>query len=308
VSVVREGLLWAARSDRLRRRATTGTVARRIVDRFVAGEDTDSAVSAAARLGETGRLATIDYLSENIGDLSRTGWVVAAYLTLVDALVARRLQPASELSLKLSALGQLADEDVALANLCRILDTATSRGIDVTVDMEGSATTDSTLRIVTEVRHRFPRTGVAIQASLRRSLDDLALLATPGARIRLCKGAYHESSAVAFRTRAEIRDAYVRCLHALYAAQAYPMIATHDPAMIAAAERLARDCRRSSEEQEFQMLMGVRDEEQRRLAGAGFRVRVYVPYGSDWYGYLMRRLAERPANALLIMRQLPRRR
>lgn len=308
MSVVRSGLLLAARSDSLRRRATTGRRTRRIVDRFVAGENTADAVAAAARLQATGRLASLDYLSENVADVARTGSVVAAYLDLLDALTRHGPEPAAEVSLKLSALGQLVDEDVALANLRRILEVATASGVDVTVDMEGSATTASTLRMVAEVRRDFPRTGVAVQAALHRSPTDLDALGAPGARVRLCKGAYHEPAAVAFQRRSEIREAYTRCLDLLFSRGAHPMVATHDPEMVSSAEQLAREHGRRPDEWEFQMLMGVRDAEQRRLAGAGFQVRVYVPYGSDWYGYLMRRLAERPANALLILRQIPGRR
>ncbi len=146
---------------------------------------------------------------------------------------------------------------------------------------------------------------MAVQAALRRSHADLDAIAVPGARIRLCKGAYHEPAAVAFQRRREVRDAYIRCLDLLLSRGAYPMVATHDPVMVSAAEQLTRAHRRGLHDWEFQMLMGVRDAEQRRLAAMGLHVRVYVPYGSDWYGYLMRRLAEKPANALLILRSAP---
>jgi proline dehydrogenase len=170
--------------------------------------------------------------------------------------------------------------------------------------MEDHTTTDSTLGIVAELRHDFPQTGAVIQAYLRRSEGDCRALATAGSRVRLCKGAYREPASVAYQSRAEVTDAYVRCAEILMEGDGYPMLATHDPELVAAGQRLAGDVVRGTGEYEFQMLYGIRPLEQRRLAEAGHQVRVYVPFGEEWYGYLMRRLAEKPANLLFFLRAL----
>jgi len=168
--------------------------------------------------------------------------------------------------------------------------------------MEDHTTTDSTLEIVGRLRQDFPTVGVALQAYLRRTEADCRELAVAGSRIRLCKGAYSEPESVAYQSRLDVDKSYVRCLNILMSGEGYPMIATHDPRLVAIGEDRAKWFDHSADEFEFQMLYGVRPEEQLRLVKAGYTVRVYVPYGTEWYGYLMRRLAERPANLAFFAR------
>jgi proline dehydrogenase len=181
---------------------------------------------------------------------------------------------------------------------------AAAAGTTVTLDAEDHTTTDSTLEILAELRKDHPGTGAVLQAYLRRTEGDCRELATTGSRVRLCKGAYAEPESVAYQSALDVDKAYVRCLNILMSGDGYPMIATHDPRLIAIAEDRARWFDRSADEFEFQMLYGIRPEEQARLAAAGHTVRVYVPYGDQWYGYLMRRLAERPANVAFFGRAL----
>ena len=170
--------------------------------------------------------------------------------------------------------------------------------------MEDHTTTDSTLEIVTQLRRDFPQTGAVLQAYLRRTEGDCRDLATSGSRVRLCKGAYREPASVAYQSRAEVTQAYLRCMEILMAGPGYPMLATHAPDLITAGTRLAAGRPDGASSYEFQMLYGIRPGEQQRLAEQGHHVRVYVPFGEEWYGYLMRRLAERPANLLFFLRAL----
>jgi proline dehydrogenase len=206
----------------------------------------------------------------------------------------------------LSALGQsLVDGDkIALGNAQLVCDAARTAGTSVTVDMEDHTTTDSTLDTLSELRKDFPDTGAVLQAYLYRTEADCRDLAHAGSRVRLCKGAYAEPASVAFQDRHEIDRSYVRCLKILMAGEGYPMLATHDPRLIEIGQWLAADRGRGLDSYEFQMLYGIRPTEQRRLAHLGHRVRVYLPYGTDWYGYLVRRLAERPANLAFFARSL----
>ena len=286
-------LLAAARSDRVRGLVTGFPPTAGVVDRFVAGEDVRDAVRAAGELAEAGLEVTLDHLGEDTRDRARAERARDAYLELFAALG----RPA-DASVKLSALGLALDRSLALDNARAICEAAGRAGMTVTVDMEDHTTVDATLEIVRELRTDFPSVGVAIQAMLRRTEGDLKDLA--GTRVRLVKGAYAEPESVAYGSRHEIDRAYVRGLRLLMAGDGHPMVATHDPRMIAIARELARH--RPPGSYEFQMLYGIRAAEQRRLAAAGERVRVYVPYGSDWYGYFMRRLAERPANLAFFLR------
>jgi proline dehydrogenase len=214
-------------------------------------------------------------------------------------------------SLKLSALGQALPRDgekIALENAHAICTTARERGAWVTVDAEDHTTTDSTLSIVRELRDDFPWLGTVLQAYLKRTEGDCTEFAASGARIRLCKGAYDEPASVAYRDADEVTDSYLRCLRVLMAGEGYPMVASHDPAIIDAVPAMAREFSRGVDDFEYQMLYGIRDAEQCRLADAGNHVRVYVPFGTQWYGYFVRRLAERPANLTFFLRALAERR
>jgi proline dehydrogenase len=210
-------------------------------------------------------------------------------------------------SVKLSAFGQalpVGGDDVALALVRPVVEAATALGTTVTLDMEDSSTVDSTLAIVAELRREHPGTGAVLQAMLHRTEDDARTLAVPGSRVRLVKGAYREPATVAHQDKAAVDAAYARCLETLVRGGGYPMAGTHDPAMIDRLLALVAETGRTSDSYEFQLLYGIRPEEQVRLAAAGHTVRAYVPYGADWYGYFMRRLAERPANLQFFLRSL----
>ncbi|MET0315932.1 MAG: proline dehydrogenase family protein, partial [Rhodococcus fascians] len=210
-------------------------------------------------------------------------------------------------------------EKIALENAHAICTTARDVGAWVTVDAEDHTTTDSTLSIVRELRQDFPWLGTVLQAYLKRTEGDCEEFAggpvgsslersSTGARIRLCKGAYDEPASVAYRDADEVTDSYLRCLRVLMGGEGYPMVASHDPAIIDAVPALAREFARGVDDFEYQMLFGIRDSEQRRLANGGNHVRVYVPFGTQWYGYFVRRLAERPANLTFFLRALAERR
>ena len=298
----RTALLAASRSGALRRCAEDSGLLRPVVDRFVAGTTTADAV-AVARALTPDRLVTIDHLGEDVTDRGRAEECVEAYRTLLRRLGDDGLAGRVEVSVKLSALGQSlpgTDADtIALEHARRICEAASAVGTTVTVDMEGHTTTDSTLGIVRELRVEHPWVGAVLQAGLRRTEADCRDLAGPGSRVRLCKGAYDEPASVAFRARHDVDLSFVRCLKVLMAGDGLPMVATHDPVLIDITRRLG-----AGRPYEIQMLHGVRPREQQALAAAGETVRVYLPYGTEWYGYFVRRLAERPANLAFFARSL----
>jgi proline dehydrogenase len=297
-------LLSMSRNATVRHLVQTAPVSRDVVRRFVAGEQTADAVAAARALVADGLLISLDHLGEDTTDVSQAESVKTAYLRLFATLSEAGLTDSAEVSLKLSALGQALDHQLCLAHAHEICAAATAAGTTVTLDMEDHTTTDSTLATLAELRREFPGTGAVIQAYLRRSAGDIDDLVRAKARVRLCKGAYREPESVAFQDRHEVDVSYVRLLRRLMRDGAYPMVATHDPRLVAIAEDLARRQPRASDSFEFQMLYGVRPAEQRRLAALGHRVRVYTPYGLEWYAYLMRRLAERPANLAFFLRSV----
>ncbi len=299
-------LLAASRSPLARRAVSNLRATRGVVDRFVAGESTADAVTTTRRLTGAGLAVTIDHLGEEVRDKETAVEAADAYVTLLGALRPLGLGDRAEVSVKLSAVGQALDggkpDGIALENARRICSAARDCGAAVTLDMEDHTTVDSTLEILRTLRADFPETGVAIQAYLLRSEADCRDLA--GSRVRLVKGAYREPASVAYQGRGEVDRAYVRCLRVLMAGEGYPMVATHDDRLIAVAEMLAGRHGRDRDGYEYQMLYGIRTDRQRDLAAAGHRVRVYVPFGDDWYGYFMRRLAERPANVAFFLRAL----
>ncbi|MGP4029612.1 proline dehydrogenase family protein [Actinomadura sp. 3N407] len=290
-------LLAAARSRRIRDLVTSVPLTRGVVDRFVAGDDLDAAVGVVRGLRADGLEVTLDHLGEDTRDRERARATRNAYLEMVSALGEQGIAGGADASVKLSALGQALGGDLALDHAREICAAAGRAGMTVTLDMEDHTTVDSTLEILGKLRVDFPWAGVAIQAMLRRSEGDLRDLA--GARVRLVKGAYAERASVAYQGRREVDRAYVRALRTLMRGDGYPMIGSHDPRIIEIAQALAAG--RPPGSYEFQMLYGIRTAEQRRLAEAR-RMRVYVPYGADWYGYFMRRLAERPANLAFFLR------
>lgn len=313
--VARPAILAAARSDGLRRAAERMPVTRHVVSRFVPGETVEDALTSVSALRDSNRFVSIDYLGEDVTDTDAADATVRAYVQLLTALGRRAENVAGprqlEVSLKLSAVGQALPRDgekIARENAHSICTTAREVGAWVTVDAEDHTTTDSTLSIVRELRVDFPWLGTVLQAYLKRTRGDCEEFAESGARIRLCKGAYDEPASVAFRDADEVTDSYLRCLRVLMAGGGYPMVASHDPVIIDAVPALAREFGRGVEDFEYQMLFGIRDPEQRRLADEGNHVRVYVPFGTQWYGYFVRRLAERPANLTFFLRALAERR
>lgn len=301
---LRSLILAAAGNDTVRSALVSAPGSRGVVRRFVAGERTEDAVTAAATLVAGGVTVSLAHLGEHVTDVAGAEANVQAYFDVLDRLHAEGLVTAVEVSVKLSAVGQTLGEALTVKNASRICAAAEQAGSMVTLDAEDHTTTDSTLRVLAELRRTWPWAGAVLQAYLRRTLDDCRALATDGSRVRLCKGAYAEPVEVAFSGRQEVAVSYVRCANVLLAGRGYPMFATHDPRLIAITGERARWHGREPGSFEYQMLYGVRPTEQQRLIDEGAAVRVYVPYGSDWYGYLMRRLAERPANTAVFLRSL----
>ena len=302
-------MLQISESDLVRKAVVTAPVSRAVVARYVAGETVPEAVTVAGDLRTTNRLATIDYLGEDTTDLARAETTRDTYVHLLDLLAEADLAAygAAEVSVKLSAIGQAlpADGDaIALDNARAICEAAQAAGTTVTLDMEDHSTTDRTLETLRTLREDFPWVGAVLQSYLHRTEADCRDLATAGSRVRLCKGAYKEPASVAFQDGDDVDLSYVRCLKVLMAGDGYPMVASHDPRLIDIAQALAGHHGRSPDSYEFQMLLGIRMNEQKRIADRGHQMRVYVPFGEDWYGYLVRRMAERPANVQFFLRSL----
>jgi proline dehydrogenase len=300
-------LLSMSRSRRIKGLVAGAPVTRSVVARFVAGERVEDAVRVSRELVDTGLLVSLDHLGEDTLDVDQASRTTDAYMVLLQALTTEGITAGAEVSVKLSAIGQVLagdGEKVALENARRICQAARSAGTTVTLDMEDHTTTDSTLGILRELRQDFPDVGAVLQAYLRRTEGDCRDLAYAGSRVRLCKGAYDEPAAVAYQERHAVDRSYVRCLRVLMAGDGYPMVASHDPRLVEISGMLARRHHRERGSYEYQMLYGIRPVEQRRLAAAGEKVRVYVPYGDEWYGYLVRRMAERPANLGFFLRSL----
>jgi len=305
--VLRQVLLSASKSERVKTLVESVPFSRDVVARFVAGEDTADAVRVTAGLVDAGLLVSLDHLGEDTFDQAQARATRDAYVVLLDRLGETGLTAHAEVSVKLSAIGQALPGDgekIALEHARAICETAARHGTTVTLDMEDHTTTDATLSVLRDLRADFPWVGAVLQSYLRRTEADCRDLAYPGSRVRLCKGAYDEPPSAAYETAHEVDRAYVRCLKILMQGPGYPMVASHDPRLIEIAAVLAARAGRDQGDHEFQMLYGVRPGEQRRLAETGERVRVYVPYGSQWYGYLMRRLAERPANVAFFLRSV----
>ncbi|MGZ8744666.1 MAG: proline dehydrogenase family protein [Nocardioides sp.] len=309
--LLRQPLLMLARSQQVKKLVSAMPVSAGIVHSYVPGESTESAVEATAGLAADGLSATLDFLGEDTLDAAQAEATVAAYVEVLEQLSARGLTRKAEVSVKLSAIGQAlpatvagGGHKIAIENARTICRAARNAGTTVTLDMEDHTTTDSTLAILRELRKDFPETGAVLQAALHRTEADCRELAHEGSRVRLCKGAYLEPEGVAFQERVDIDKSFVRCLKVLLAGQGYPMIATHDPRMVEIAASLVSRYGRARGTYEYQMLYGIRRTEQLRLAEAGETVRVYIPYGTEWYGYLMRRLAEKPSNLSFFAKSL----
>jgi proline dehydrogenase len=304
--MLRSVILAAAGSDRIERLVEAAPVSRGMVRRYVAGSGVADALRVAGELVDDGLAVSLDHLGE--AGTGRAEAVRDAYLELLRGLAGAGHGARAEVSVKLSALGLASDEKLAYRYAREICQAATNAGTAVTVDAEDHTTTDATLDLVLQLRKDFPDTGAVLQAYLRRTEADCKELAYAGSRVRLCKGAYAEPETVAFQSRLDVDRSFVRCLNILMGGAGRPLVATHDPRLVAIAEDRAKWFDRPADSFEFQLLYGVRPDEQRRLAADGYPVRVYVPYGDDWYRYLVRRLAERPANLAFFLRALRSRR
>lgn len=309
--MLRRALLSMAENESVKDMIAGFPLTKPLVRSYVAGENAGAAVSTATGLADDGLRVTVDHLGEDTHAFEQASRNTQAYLELLDQLRRAGVSGQADVSVKLSAIGSQLGSDgpkLGIENARVICAAARNAGATMTVDMEDHTTTDDTLIAVSQLREEFGSVGAVLQAYLRRTESDCRDLAKPGSRIRLCKGAYSEPASVAYTDRRDVDKSYVRCLKVLIGGEGYPMIATHDPRLIAIAENLALRSGRSGKSYEFQMLYGIRPAEQRRLASIGHQVRVYLPYGTDWYGYLMRRLAERPATLLLFARSLLSRR
>jgi len=262
--------------------------------RFVAGEELDEAISAARVCNDQGMLVSLDYLGENVSTAADAHRARDAYLEVFDRIAAEKLN--ANVSCKLTQLGLDFSPEFCEGQVLSIVERASSFDNFLRVDMEGSAYTERTIDVVKRVRLRSPAIGTVIQAYLYRSEQDIQDLLSLGCRIRLCKGAYQEPPQVAFPKKEDVDANYLKLARLLLCSGFYHGIATHDPRMIGATIRIAAESKVSKDDFEFQMLYGVRTDLQRRLVGDGYRLRIYIPYGRDWFPYFMRRLAERPAN------------
>ncbi|MFJ7267831.1 proline dehydrogenase family protein [Streptomyces sp. NPDC099050] len=299
-------ILAASRSDKMRRIVSAAPVTKPVVNRFIPGETVDQVIPIVEDLTGKGLEVTLDVVGEDITTVEQSHAARDAYLELIGQLAHLGLGETVEMSVKLSMFGQALEDghELALANVRPVVEAAAAIGTTVTLDAEDHTTLDSMFAIHEELRRDFPQTGCVIQAYLFRTEADARRLAAAGSRVRIVKGAYKEPAEVAYQDKAEIDKAYVRILKILMDGEGYPMIGSHDPRLIAIGQELARKAGRKLDEYEFQMLYGIRGEEHLRLAAEGHRMRVYTAYGTDWYGYFMRRLAEKPANLLFFLRSM----
>ena len=301
---IKSVLLYLSSSEGFKNFLTRFKSFNNVTHRFVAGEDLADAAQAIRELNRKHTTASFDHLGESISSEAEAREEVREYLRVLRSIGENQLD--SNVSVKLSQLGLNISPDLCLENTRAIVEAAASHRNFVRIDMEDSTKTDGTLEVFRRLRRDFENVGIVIQSYLRRSENDVDELLKGGVRIRLCKGAYDEPSSVAFSSKAETDENYVRLMKKLLASGIYHGIATHDEKMIAATREFAAERKISPDSFEFQMLFGVRRDLQEKLVAQGYRVRVYVPYGRYWYPYFMRRLAERPANLWFVIRNLAR--
>ena len=302
-TLLRSGILATAERDVVERFVRDSRWSRALVARFVAGDRLEDALAAATRLGAQGLAATLDRLGENVITPGEARGAVASYAETLREMAASKLDP--NISVKLTMLGLDIGDDVAYDNMLTLLETARTVDGFVRIDMEGSAYTERTLAIAEALHARFPGlVGTVIQAYLHRSDRDVERLIDLKMRVRLVKGAYAEPASLALQRPSEIDESFTRLMERLLEEGRYPAIATHDPALIRATSGFALRMGIDPERWEFQMLYGVRREAQLALVREGYGMRIYLPFGADWYPYFARRIAERPANVLFVLRQL----
>lgn len=294
--------VWLSHRRWMARLALRTPFVRRVALRFVAGTTLDEAVEAVRAVNQRGALATLDVLGESVHDRATADAAAAAYVRTLDRIAAEGLD--ANVSLKLTQMGLDLGVDECLAVLQPVVEAGKRHGIFVRIDMEGSPYTDQTLEVVRRLRADGHDVGPVIQSYLRRSRADVDALAADGVRTRICKGAYAEPESIAYHDRAEIDRSFVDCCVKLLEADAYPGVATHDPEMIEAVKAHAREHDVPPDRYEYQLLYGIRRDLQDALLADGYRLRVYVPYGTEWWPYFMRRFAERPANVMFIFRSL----
>lgn len=305
--MLRRTLIAAAGSERLRSLASSAAPARAVARRFVAGEELDDALDVIRRLNATGRRVTLDYLGEAVSDAAIARRAADVYDRALEAIAADDLD--ASVSVKPTQLGLDVDPDLCHDLIAGIAEQAAATGTHVTVDMEGSEHTQATFDLVEKLRaDGQDNVGCAVQAYLHRTPDDVRHLTQQGVSLRLCKGAYAEPAEIAWQDRDRIRTAYLESVGIVFASRTYGRFATHDDWLISRIRNRARRALVGRERFEFQMLYGVREPLQDELVRAGYDVRVYVPFGDQWYPYLVRRLAERPANLLFFLRALAGRR
>jgi proline dehydrogenase len=302
--MLRSTLLKLSNSQRFANWVTSNGSTRRMARRFVAGETLDEAIAAARECNRAGMLASLDYLGENVATTSDAQRARDAYFEIFDRIAREKLQ--ANVSCKLTQLGLDLSLEFCEGLVMSVVERAVGYDNFLRVDMEGSAYTQRTIELVKHIRARNPAVGTVIQAYLYRSEGDIRDLLGYGCRIRLCKGAYKESAAVAFEKKRDVDANYIRLMQVLLLSGFYHGIATHDPRMIGETIRWAAANKISKDDFEFQMLYGIRTDLQRQLVRDGYRIRIYIPYGLDWFPYFMRRLAERPANLAFFARNLLR--
>lgn len=298
-------LLYMAQNESVRKFVMSNRAARGVSRRFVAGEQLGEAIEATRKLNQQGLHVSLDHLGENVSDEQEAKAAARDYMEILDHIKAAGVD--ANISIKLTALGLDISKDLCEQNVTQILEHAQQFPIFVRIDMEGSAYTERTVDLTLRLHERFEHVGTVIQSCLYRSKQDVEQMIAQGVRVRLVKGAYKEPKSVAFQLKSEVDHNYVRLMTQLLQRGNYPALATHDEAIINAACKYARDNGIGQDAFEFQMLYGIRRDLQERLVQQGYHVRVYVPYGSQWYPYLTRRMAERPANLIFVMSNAVRR-
>ncbi len=294
------GTLLYLSEQPLAKRVFGGRLAKPLVSRFVAGVRLDEALVNVQRLNAAGMTATLDYLGESVHSAAEAGQAATQYIAILHAV--ERAQAQCNASLKLTQMGLDVDRELCVRNVGRVLAQAGQLGNFIRIDMEGSGYTQVTLDIFGELFARHQNVGVVIQAYLYRSEADIHALNKLGARVRLCKGAYNEPASVAFAEKADTDNNFVKLMQILLSEGNYPGIATHDEKMIEATRSYASQRGIPTDRFEFQMLYGIRRDLQEQIVREGYRLRIYVPYGEQWYPYMMRRMAERPANLLFVLK------
>jgi len=292
-------LLYLAHNGTVRDFVIHNRATRAVSHRFVAGEALDDAIESTRALNQRSMSVSLDHLGENVSDAKEAASAAQDYIAILDRI--KQAGVDANISIKLTALGLDISQELCEQNVCRILEHAQQFPIFVRIDMEGSAYTEQTVDITLRMHKQYEHVGTVIQSCMYSSKKDVEQLIAQGVRVRLVKGAYKEPKTVAFQQKSEVDHNFVRLMTMLIQRGNYPAIATHDEAIINATCKFARDHGISKSAFEFQMLYGIRRDLQEKLVGQGYNMRIYVPYGSQWYPYLVRRMAERPANMLFVM-------